>query len=172
MVLLLLAQKLTLRVVTTLIEIELLWSQYLTPHICLSIITPTRHAICMFKSLSFHNSYLLQINLALFMTLQPLHPLWLPQLCIPIHNSSLWLPPIVRIDLFPLILRRRIRAVINHWLAIKPIKIDLLVCILLFTGRGISIIAWGGLSTYIFLIVNIIFCGFRQFNEFLGEIGF
>jgi hypothetical protein len=121
MVLLLLAQKLTLRVVATLIEIELLWSHYLTPHICLSIITPTRHAISMLKPLSFHNRYLLQINLALFVTLQPLHPLRLSQLCIPINDSSLWLPPVIRINLFPLILRRRIRAVIDHRLTIKPI---------------------------------------------------
>jgi hypothetical protein len=90
----------------------------------------------------------------------------------PHYNSSLWLPPVIRINLFPLILRRRIRAVIDHRLAIKPIQIDFLVRILLFAGRGISIIAWGGLSTYIFLIVNIIFCGFGEFYEFLGEIGF
>ena len=75
MVLLLLVQELTLRVVAALIEIELLWSHYLTSYVCLGIVTSAGHTVSMFESLSLNHSNFLQINLALLVTLQPLHPL-------------------------------------------------------------------------------------------------
>ncbi len=128
-VLLLLVQELTLRVVAALIEIELLWCHYLTSYVCLGIVTSASHTVSMFESLSLNHSYLLQINLALFVTLQPLHPLRLPQLIFTAIIHHLRLPPVVRIDLLSLILRGR--TIFNHRFTIEPAEIDSLVCILL-----------------------------------------
>ena len=134
----------------------------MTSNIRLRIIPTTSDTVSMFESLSLYNSYLLQIHLALLVTLQPLHRL--PQL----FFSRL--PPVIRIDLFPLILRRR--TVFNHGLTIEPAEVDSLVSILLLARRGISFITGRGLTTFFNIEGGFFVRGFWEFNQFLSCIGF
>ncbi len=69
------------------------------------IVTSTpSHTVCMFEPFSLNNSYLLQVDLALLVTLHPLHSLRLPQLIFSIEALWLLLPPVIRANLLSLVL--------------------------------------------------------------------
>ena len=130
----------------------------------------------MFEPFSLNNSYLLQVDLALLVTLYPLHSLWLPQLIFSIEALWLLLSPVIRANLLSLVLWGWIVSVIiGHGLAIVPAQIQSFVWILFSTRGCICFVAWWGLSSIFFGLSNrskFFLRELGQFNQFLGRIKF